>query len=373
MATDLLEAGPDDVVDGVAARFVARPTSTAEVSEVMRAAALEGLTVVPRGGGTKLGWGPPPTSADVVLDLSGLDAVLDHQAGDLIVEAQAGATLATLRETVGKEGQRLVVDETASGATVGGSLATHASGPERLLVGTVRDLLIGVTMVRADGVVAKAGGRVVKNVAGYDLGKLFTGSFGTLGLITEVSVRLHPLPGRTATVVGRCADPHRLAAAAMALARQPLEALCLDVGWPDRLLVRFAGRAAAERARSITVEGLDDVHVVTDDEEIWAAQRAAQRDPDGVVRKVAHPPAALGDVLATVRGHGLSAVSRAALGLTWVRGTAPWPDATVLDGSTGVEDPWPPADAGTLALMRRVKARMDPARIFRPGTFVGGM
>ena len=109
-----------------------------------------------------------------------MDQVLDHQAGDLIVETQAGARLAELQAVVGKEGQRLVLDETVPGASVGGTLATNASGPQRVLVGTARDLLIGITVVRADGVVAKAGGRVVKNVAGYDLGKLMIGSFGTL-------------------------------------------------------------------------------------------------------------------------------------------------------------------------------------------------
>lgn len=200
MTGHLLEAGPQDRVDDVAARWVARPTSTAEVAEVMKAAAADGLTVVPRGAGTKLGWGPAPSSADVLLDLGGMDQVQDHQAGDLIVDVQAGASLAAVGATLAEQDQRLVVDETVPGATVGGSIAAHASGPERLLVGTVRDLLIGVTMVRADGVVAKAGGRVVKNVAGYDLGKLLIGSFGTLGVITEAIFRLHPVPEARAWV-----------------------------------------------------------------------------------------------------------------------------------------------------------------------------
>jgi glycolate oxidase FAD binding subunit len=173
---------------------VAHPTSTAEVAEVLRDAASRGLTVVARGRGTKMSWGLPPTSADLVVDLSGLDRVLDHQAGDLIVDTQAGARLSDVQDVVGKERQRLVLEETVPGATVGGTLATNASGPQRVLFGTARDLLIGITVVRADGIVAKAGGRVVKNVAGYDLGKLMIGSYGTLAVITEAVFRLHPLP-----------------------------------------------------------------------------------------------------------------------------------------------------------------------------------
>ena len=191
---DVRTGGEDDLVDQVVPGLVARPTSTQQVSEVLRAAAAHGLTVVPRGRGTKMTWGMPPSSADVLVDLGAMDQVLDHQAGDLIVETQAGVRLAELQALVGKEGQRLVLDETVPGASVGGTLATNASGPQRVLVGTARDLLIGITVVRADGVVAKAGGRVVKNVAGYDLGKLMIGSFGTLAVVTEALFRLHPDP-----------------------------------------------------------------------------------------------------------------------------------------------------------------------------------
>jgi glycolate oxidase FAD binding subunit len=188
---------------------VARPTSTAEVAEVMRDAAAQRLTVVVRGRGTKWSWGMPPVSADLVVDLSAMDRVLDHQAGDLIVEAEAGTRLADLQRTVGEEGQRLLLDEMVPGASVGGTLATNASGPRRLLGGTARDLLIGVTAVRADGVVAHAGGRVVKNVAGYDLGKLLVGSFGTLAVITEAVFRLHPVPDLRRWVLVDVDDPLR--------------------------------------------------------------------------------------------------------------------------------------------------------------------
>src|ERR1700712_1428247 len=194
---EIVAAGPDDTVDGVAAAAVASPTSTAEVAAVVRAAAEQGLTLVARGSGSKLSWGAPPSRVDVVVDLFGMDRVVEHSAGDLIVHAEAGLQLSALQKVLEPDAQRLAIDPvTGSGrpGTIGGLIATGASGPLRLASGGVRDLLIGVTIVRADGKVAKAGGKVVKNVAGYDLGKLFTGSFGTLGIITEAVFRLNPVP-----------------------------------------------------------------------------------------------------------------------------------------------------------------------------------
>jgi len=207
------DATAADEVDGVSPGLVARPGSTAQVAEVMRAAAGHGLTVVARGRGTKTTWGLPPARADLVVDLSGMDQVLDHAAGDLIVEAQAGTRLSDVQQAVAGARQRLAIDETVSGASVGGTLTAGTSGPGRLATGTMRDLLIGVTVVRADGVVAKAGGRVVKNVAGYDVGKLVHGSFGTLAVVTEALFRLHPLPAARSFVsvpVEDAAHAHRL-------------------------------------------------------------------------------------------------------------------------------------------------------------------
>jgi glycolate oxidase FAD binding subunit len=193
-ACDVTDARDTDAVDGVLPCVVAHPASTAEVSEVLRAATAHGLAVVARGRGTKMTWGRPPTRLDVVVDLARMDAVLDHAAGDLIVETQAGTALADVQTAVTGAGQRLALDSPVPGSSVGGALATNLSGPGRLAVGSARDLLIGLTVVRVDGVVAKAGGRVVKNVAGYDLGKLAIGSFGTLAVVTDAIFRLHPLP-----------------------------------------------------------------------------------------------------------------------------------------------------------------------------------
>ena len=181
-----------DAISGVVPSFVASPASTEEASALLRAAAEHGLTVVPRGGGTGLGWGAPPASCDLVLDMTAMDQVLEHAAWDLVARVQAGATMGHLASVLASAGQQLAIDAPAD-ATVGGVVATGTAGPRRFRYGAPRDLLIGITVVRADGVVARSGGKVVKNVAGYDLGKLFSGSQGTLGLITEATFRLHPL------------------------------------------------------------------------------------------------------------------------------------------------------------------------------------
>jgi glycolate oxidase FAD binding subunit len=208
--------GDTDAIAGVVPSFVASPASTEEASALLRIAAAHGLTVVPRGAGTGLGWGMPPASCDLVLDMTAMDQVIEHAAGDLVARVQAGATMGYLASVLASAGQQLAVDAPAD-ATVGGVVATGTAGPRRFRYGAPRDLLIGITVVRADGVVARSGGKVVKNVAGYDLGKLFSGSQGTLGLITEATFRLHPLPAAQAWVTGDL-GPADLAGAAAAVA-----------------------------------------------------------------------------------------------------------------------------------------------------------
>jgi len=190
---------PDDAVAGVVPAFVAAPASTQEAADLLRAAAAAGLAVVPRGSGTGFGWGSPPSRCDLVVDLRSMDQVIEHAAGDLVVRVQAGLTIGQLASALAPAGQELALDVPA-GATVGGVVATGTTGPRRLRYGAPRDLLIGLTVVRADGVIARSGGKVVKNVAGYDIGKLFAGSHGTLGLITEATFRLHPRPAAMAWV-----------------------------------------------------------------------------------------------------------------------------------------------------------------------------
>jgi len=251
-------------------RFAASPATVAEASELLRAAAAHDLAVVPRGGGSKLGWGAPPRRCDLVVDTTALDQVLEHAAGDLVVRVQAGVSLARLGEVLAGDGQQLALDpppcpapsppegaaaSARQGATIGGTLATGAAGPRRLRYGTPRDLLIGITVVRADGTVARSGGKVVKNVAGYDLGKLFTGSFGTLGLIVEAVFRLHPRPASAAYVTVDCDGPDEAYWAVAAAAGSELAPSAIELDRPARdqpvrvaVLVEGDPDGTAERA-----------------------------------------------------------------------------------------------------------------------------
>ena len=199
------DAGPEDAVDGVPATAVARPASADGVSAVLREATAQGLVTVARGAATALDWGAPPERVDLILDTTGLDRLVEHGAGDLVVVAEAGLPVATLAATVRAAAQELVVDlspeRLAGGSTVGGALSTGASGPRRLQRGGIRDLVLGATVVLADGTTASSGGKVVKNVAGYDLAKLLTGAYGTLGVVVRAAFRLHPLRPDRAFVV----------------------------------------------------------------------------------------------------------------------------------------------------------------------------
>ena len=182
-ATDLLPgsldhllspAGDDDHVDGVPARVVARPATAEQAAELMRACHERGLAVVVRGHGTKLAWGRPPERLDVLLDTTAMDELVEHARGDLIATVGAGMPLARLQEQLAEAGHQVALDDLvagddAPGSTVGGAVAANVAGPRRMWAGTMRDLVIGVRIVRADGTIAKAGGKVVKNVAGYDL------------------------------------------------------------------------------------------------------------------------------------------------------------------------------------------------------------
>jgi glycolate oxidase FAD binding subunit len=240
------EADPaSDRMAGVTPRFVASPASTEEAAALLRAGAEYGLTVVPRGAGTGLGWGAPPSACDLVVDLHRMDRVIEHAAGDLVARVQAGATMGYLASVLASAGQQLALDAPAD-ATAGGVVATGTAGPRRFRYGAPRDLLIGITVVRADGVIAHSGGKVVKNVAGYDLGKLFAGSQGTLGLITEATFRLHPLPAAEAWVTGDFApnSPSGLAGAAASVASAAGSALvpsAVELLWADPPVVLRVG------------------------------------------------------------------------------------------------------------------------------------
>jgi glycolate oxidase FAD binding subunit len=325
------------------------------------------------GAGTKLGWarGEP----DLVLSTEGLDEIVEHNVGDLTAVLEAGVPLATAQQTFAEEGQMLALDPPDRGATIGGVVATNDSGPLRSRYGGARDLVVGMRIALADGTVAKSGGKVIKNVAGYDLAKMFVGSFGRLGAILEVSVRLHPLPPETATAVGRSSDPDELGRAALALSHAPLEQMGLDVRWEDgsgAVLARFGGATAGQQAKA-AAELLNDAELVEHDDPLWEAQREAQRSPEGLVVKVSALQTDLPELLQLARDHGAMLAGRAGLGLHWLRLDdgdhlalvealrRRWTSA-VLDRPAGLEvDRDGPMDPGARMLAERVKERFDPS------------
>jgi glycolate oxidase FAD binding subunit len=250
----LREGTPADAIDGVVPSFVASPADTAEAAALLRAAATHGLAVVPRGTGSRLGWGIPPSRCDLVVDMLRMGSVVEHAAGDLVARVQAGARMGDVASALAGAGQEIVLDVPAA-ATVGGVIASGLTGPRRLRYGAPRDLLIGITIVRADGTVARSGGKVVKNVAGYDLGKLLAGSWGTLGLITEATFRLHPLPAAIVFVTASFASSAAAAGAIATAAASPLVASAVEVsrpgpGQPFRVGVLLEGSADGVAARA---------------------------------------------------------------------------------------------------------------------------
>ncbi len=270
------------------------------------------------------------------LATEGLDRVLEHEAGDLTATVEAGIRLSSLNARLAEAGQRLSLDPPGD-PTIGACVAADPSGPRRHRYGTMRDLVLGVTVVLADGTIANAGGKVVKNVAGYDLGKLLCGSRGTLALIARVSLRLHPIPAAARTLVVSSDDP---AGAWAALRRAQLQPSAVDVLHPGRLAVLFEGSEAAvatqlEAARALA--GGEEVG-----EEVWAESRQRQAAARGLA---VFEPGKLGETLA-----GLDeAIARPAAGVAYVPGEAA-----------------PPVHDAVRALNERVRAAFDPEGILAP-------
>jgi glycolate oxidase FAD binding subunit len=362
--------------------FEARPMNVADLSAVMRRAATDGHSIGVRGAGTKIDQGAEPTSRDLLVVTTSMDRIVEHAAGDLVVTAQAGVPLTTLQEQLAPARQWLALDPPEPGATVGGVVAAAASGPRRLLFGTPRDLLIGVTVVLADGTVARSGGKVVKNVAGYDLGKLFTGSFGTLGVIAECTFRLHPTQPVRRVVTVTTEDPAGVAQQALATGAVPSA-----LEWDGAELT-----AVFESIESAADTQAADVAVVTGGsvgDELPAG--FGERAPGRVRLKLTHRLGALQDMLALVASRLPAAQVRAHVGsgVIWV-GT----DDEGLSELTGLReavaaydgqvvvveapalvkrdvDVWGPVRG--LAVMRRIKDQFDPDDRMSPGRFVGGI
>ena len=312
VCADVREGGPADfsgsVAHGTVAQaespdqpvLVAAPGSAEEAAAVMRVAAEHDLAVVARGSGSRLSWGTPASRCDLVVDMSRMGEVVEHASGDLVARVQAGARMGDVAAVLAQAGQEIALDVPGD-ASVGGIVASGLAGPRRLRYGTPRDLLIGITIVRADGTVAKSGGKVVKNVAGYDLGKLFAGSAGTLGLITDATFRLHPLPAARAYVTAEYVAVSVACDAIAAAANSPLVSSAVELsrpapGGPIRVGVLLEGSADGVQARSARMADLLGNGEVSAGPPTWWPG-APQARPGQTLVRVSFWVSALGRVL----------------------------------------------------------------------------
>jgi len=381
----------EDALVGVVPTQVVRPTDVQEVVAVLRQVQRDRHSVLAVGGRTKTGWAPPPSSADLVIDTTGLDRIVEHTAGDLVVVAEAGVRLETLQDQLGSAGQWLALDPPEQGATLGGILSANASGPRRLRYGTVRDLLIGCTVVLADGTLAHAGGKVVKNVAGYDLGKLYTGAHGTLGVVVSTTWRLHPVAPARRAVVLDLPDPLAAGPLAVAVARSTLTPSAVELqattGGSGVLVLVF--EAIAESVTSQADAAVTLLGGGRQTDELPAGFGARPGGADHLVLRLAYAPAALPTVLAAlpvgtdVTASACTGVAYAALPAGQVGELPGLREALRPHDGTAVVLSVPPAALGeldhwgpvgdSLELMHRVKDRFDPERRMAPGRFVGGI
>jgi glycolate oxidase FAD binding subunit len=406
-------------IDGQAPRCVVEARSLDDVARTLAFAYREALAVVPRGNGSALELGHPVERVDIVLDLRRLNALVAYQPDDLTVTVQAGLPAGVLAARLAAHRQILPVDAPgAARRTLGGIAATNASGPLRLRYGTLRDLLLGVRFVQPDGVVTWGGARVVKSVSGYDVPKLMVGALGTLGVIAELTLRLHPMPDAEATSLVTFERPE---AAADFVAR-----LLDSTVQPNRM--EFLNEAAlvacgvprARAAIALSIASVEDA--VREQTEVASALAVAAGGPDHpaparlwesydramlgagrVVLRVATLVSRLAETVAeveravgTVPGARATIGGSAALGLLRVglaglddpgacagviervrRNLAPGGGTVVVESGPrelrASVDPWGPVAPEAFALMRKLRDAIDPTRVLNPGRFVGGL
>jgi glycolate oxidase FAD binding subunit len=397
------------------------PTTVTGVSRVLAVAASRELAVVPAGAGARLGWGAPPRRLDVMLSLARLDRVLAHEPADLTLSVECGVTLEALDAVLRPHRQFVPLDPARPHAsTIGGLIATGAAGPYRARYGTMRDLLVGLTVVRADGTVVKGGGRVVKNVTGYDIPKLHVGALGTLGVVVEAHLRLHPRPAEerswvfgfaspeaaleaaldvrdTSVVLSRCQIVTAGALRALGEAAPPGAALAVTIGSVPEA-VRAQGAQVADVCRGAESPGAEipgadawwrRVGDVTwpEDPMTDLALRIGTRPTDTVkaLRSVEAVSPGAGQLRATADvASGVLHATLACGGTSRVRDMVRQVRDAVaaLGGTTVVEHAPPEALSGLdvwgpvgLAIepMRRLKRELDPAGVLNPGRYVGGI
>jgi len=398
MTADCLRPGTaGDRVDGELPPQVAEPDSPQAFADALKQASAGRMSTVIRGGGTKLTWGRPPAAVDLVVSTSRLNRLIAHRHGDLTVTVQAGMTLRELNVALSGERQWLPIDSAFDEATIGGIVATNDSGPSRHRNGTPRDLVIGITLALTDGRLVKAGGTVVKNVAGYDLGKLVSGSHGTLAGIVDVTFKLVPIPQSSATLVAIYDDAAAIARDVAALDASQIEAAAFDIR-ADRertyqLYLRIATSPAARDAQIAAARTLvsGDATVLTDVAEraAWAAQLETMLHGDATVR-FSWLPSRLPQVLAlleelrragnvgvTFTGRVLGAgvarltgeTTALAAAVGRLRASADVGNVVLLRGSQDLKERvevWGPERTSD-RVVRAVKNRLDPAGILNAG------
>jgi glycolate oxidase FAD binding subunit len=373
-----------------------------QLAAVLAAAATAGRATVISGGGTKIDWGRHPARIDLIVGTSRLNEVT-HRDGDLTATVGAGATLTEVNRELARRGQWLPLDSAFDAATVGGTIASNDAGPLRHRFGTPRDRLLGVTLAMTDGRLVKAGGTVVKNVAGYDLARLVSGSFGTLAAIETATFKLAPLPAASATLKARFTDHAALCRTAHALHDSPLELTALDIhvafGHQQspvyHLLLRIASSPAATAAQLSAAQSILGVasEVLRDaaEVEVWSHQLRAAWEGTGATVRLSWRPADLVQVLPYVEEMQrriavpvvLTGRVGVGAGLVRIDGTAPvQPTAietlraspllghvVVLRADRSVKDQvdvWGPiGDSGRV--MEAIKRKLDPAAILNAG------
>jgi glycolate oxidase FAD binding subunit len=419
-----IDLGPY-VVEGRTPAAAVFPGSVDEVRAVVELAAGAGIAIMPWGGGTAAAVGTPPARAGLVLGLGRLNRILEHEPGDLTATVEAGLTVGALQAALQARGQWLSLDPPEPArATVGGVVAANAAGPRRHLYGTARDLVIGVQVVTADGALVRGGGKVVKNVAGYDLPKLFVGSYGTLGVIVAVTLKLRPLPDEQRLVAVSFERLKDAAAAARALLGSDLiptavdladadgvTAMGLDLPAAAALFVGFDGLAeqvawqCEELARLTAGFAGHAVRVLPEAawERLALGARAAGSTPAAVMRLVVLPTA-VADTMeqgaGAARQRGLSSAwtAHAGVGVVTAALVSP-PDPDGVGAVVAVLEEWrrlarsgggfatlewaplpvknvvpvwdDPGGAGRI--MQRIKAQLDPRNLLNPGRFVAGV
>lgn len=402
-------------VDGLAPAAVIRPADAEQIAAVLRLCAECGAAVVPWGGGTAMSVGNVPRAVDIVLRTDRLSAVVEHDHANLTATVQAGITLGALGAELATHNQFLPLEPPhAEAATAGGAVAVNLNGPRRIRYGGARDLVIGLRAALPDGSVIRAGGKTVKNVAGYEMGRLFVGSLGTLGVLTELTFKVSPLPEMSRTVTAWSRDPadlinvvDRLFASALTPSAVALvnaaaaRALGRDA-WG--LLVRAEGvePAVARHERDLggwaSAAGLE-VEVLDGDREtaLWASVRDFGWNGKSAATRVSVPPgtrAILIDALMSLLPASAALAADLSTGTTWVafddadtvaptlpglRAAAERLSGNVLAARVprdvkAAGDVWtPPPPPPALEIMRSLKQAFDPHHILNPGRFTAGL